>query len=392
MRFHEPARRAADHIAQQLHAPPPTGVYTPSLTGDGAAGVALLHIERALADGGWAPAHHWLTAAVGNGLAIRTGSGLYHGVAAIAFALHPTSAHPGYAAARATCDSAVQTITRRKLHQARHRLSSGQRPDVGEYDLISGLTGLGAHLRRHDPTGDLIEDVLTYLVLLTQPVNGLPGWWTEATPGRAEGHPPGGHANHGIAHGITGVLALLSLALRDGLTVPGQCEAIETICAWLDTWQQDHHGHPWWPETVSLDDIRRGQPTQHRPPRPSWCYGTPGISRAMQLAALATGDLARAVLAESAVIGCLTDPRQIGLIIDRGLCHGAAGLHMTVASIAADTPTPLPDTANLLLRQRAHPAEPTGFLTGSAGHALALHALSACKPPTTTWDTAMLLR
>lgn len=392
MLLHERARHAADHIAQQLHAPPPIGVPTPSLTGDGAAGVALLHIERALADGSWAPADRWLSAAVSNGLAIATGGGLYHGVTTIAFALHPISARPGYETARAICDNAVRTITRRKLHRARHRLSSGQRPDVGEYDLISGLTGLGAHLRRHDPTGDLIEDVLIYLVRLTQPVNGLPGWWTEAPPGRAESHPPGGHANHGIAHGITGVLALLSLALRDGLTVPGQREAIETICAWLDAWQQNHHGHPWWPETVSLDDIRRGRPAQRRPPRPSWCYGTPGISRAMQLAALATGDSARATLAVSAVIGCLTDLRQTGLIIDRGLCHGAAGLHMTVASIAADTSRPLPDTANLLLRQRAHPAEPTGFLTGSAGHALALHAFAARKPPATTWDTAMLLR
>ena len=39
-----------------------------------------------------------------------------------------------------------------------------------------------------------------------------------------------------------------------------------------------------------------------------------------------------------------------------------------------------------------HPAEPPGFLTGSAGHALALHALAAQKPPATTWDTALLLR
>lgn len=364
---------------------------TPSLTGDGAAGVALLHIERAIADGDWEPAHHWLTAAVGNGLDVSAESGLYHGALAIAFALRPSD-HPGYAAARAVIDSGVATIARRKLQRARRRLSSGERPAVAEYDLISGLTGLGAHLRRHNPTDGVITDVLAHLVRLTETLNGLPGWWTPNPPGRTVTHPPGGHSNHGLAHGISGVLALLSLTLRDGLTVPGQGEAIDRICAWLDTWQQDHNGHPWWPETVSLDDVERGRQAQDRPPRPSWCYGSPGIARAQQLAALATGDHARATVAESAVIGCLTDPQQTSLITDRGLCHGAAGLYMTLASIAADTITPLPDAADLLLGQPAHPAEPTGFLTGSAGYALALHTLAAQKPPATTWDTAMLLR
>ena len=391
MELHQQARRAADRIAEQLRTPPPARVPTPTLTGDGAAGVALLHIERAIADGDWAPAHHWLAEAASHGLDASAGCGLYHGAPAFAFALDPAG-HPGYAAARAVADSGVQAITRSKLDKARQRLSSGQRPAVTEYDLISGLTGLGAHLRRHDPAGDLINDVLAYLVRLTDPLDGLPGWWTTTPPERAATQPPGGYSDHGLAHGITGVLALLSLTLRDGLTVPGHREAIEAICAWLDTWQQDHNGHPWWPETVSLQDVERGRPAQGRPLRPSWCYGSPGIARAQQLAGLATGDHARRAVAESAVTGCLTDPRQTSLITDRGLCHGAAGLSVTVAAIAADTITPLPDTAGLLLGQPAHPAEPTGFLTGSAGHALALHALAAQKPPATTWDTALLLR
>lgn len=143
---------------------------------------------------------------------------------------------------------------------------------------------------------------------------------------------------------------------------------------------------------MSLHDVERGRPAHDRPPRPSWCYGSPGLARAQQLAAFATGDQARHAVAESAVIGCLTDPRQTSLIIDRGLCHGVAGLHMTLAAIAADTPTPLLDTSDLLLGQPVHPGEPTGFLTGSAGYALALHAFAAREPPATAWDTAMLLR
>ena len=66
---------------------------------------------------------------------------------------------------------------------------------------------------------------------LTDPLDGLPGWWTPTPPQRAATHPPGGYSDHGLAHGITGVLALLSLTLREGLAVPGHREAIEAICA-----------------------------------------------------------------------------------------------------------------------------------------------------------------
>jgi hypothetical protein len=37
---------------------------------------------------------------------------------------------------------------------------------------------------------------------------------------------------------IAGPLALLALAMRRGITVPGQDEAIDRICAWLDAWRQ----------------------------------------------------------------------------------------------------------------------------------------------------------
>jgi len=76
---------------------------------------------------------------------------------------------------------------------------------------------------------------------------------------------------------ICGPLSLFALTARAGLTVPGQTEAIGQICAWLDGWQQDRDGHPWWPETVSVADHQRRETSQDRPGRPSWCYGTPGI-------------------------------------------------------------------------------------------------------------------
>jgi Lanthionine synthetase C-like protein/Lantibiotic biosynthesis dehydratase C-term len=79
---------------------------------------------------------------------------------------------------------------------------------------------------------------------------------------------------------------------------------------------------------------------QSSPPRPSWCYGTPGLARAHQLVGLATGDTARQRVAQSAMLGCLRDPTQLAQIVDTGLCQGLAGVLQTAWRMAADAPTP----------------------------------------------------
>jgi hypothetical protein len=389
------ARHHGDAIARQLQTPRPVGRPAQSLSG-GAAGIALLHIERAITGAaGWQEAHDWLSTAARDDLTAGAGACLYHGAPALAFALHPAS-HPGYRPALKTLDEGVAALTRDRLAAAAQRLQHGDRPALAEFDLISGLTGLGTHLWRHDPGGDLVKDVLAYLIRLTQPVDGLPGWWTLSSPQRTRQAPPGGHSNHGMAHGITGPLALLSLTARAGLVLPGQMEAIGRICAWLDNWQHEHLGAPWWPETITLAELQQHQSTQPGPRRPSWCYGTPGLARAQQLAALATGDPTRQAAAETALTGCLNDPLQLRRITDPGLCHGTAGLFMTVAASAADAIAPhrlpVPVVTDLLLNGPAATSAPPGFLTGQAGYGLALHALADDTPPTTTWDTCLLLR
>ena len=357
----------------------------------------MLHIERAASGTtGWQAAHDWLSQATRDGLSAGANAGLFYGAPALAFALH-AAPQPGYAPARQVLDDGVSVIIRDRLAAAGRRLARGERPALAEFDLISGLTGLGAHLHRHCPEHHLMREILSYLVRLTEPVDGLPGWWTLSPPGRTAAYPPGGHGNNGMAHGIAGgPLALLALTYRAGIAVPGQLEAIGRICAWLDDWQQDHDGRPWWPETISLADHQRGQTSQAGPGRPSWCYGTPGIARALQLAALAAGDPVRQRTAEAAMAGCLADPHQMNRITGHGLCHGSAGLLMTVTAFAADAAAPddlpLDHATRLLLSEPAADGTGPGFLTGDAGYALALHALATSAPPATRWDTCLLIR
>lgn len=85
----------------------------------------------------------------------------------------------------------------------------------------------------------------------------------------------------------------------------------------------------WWPERVTRDEHRARRARQKEPLRPSWCYGTPGQARAQQLAGQAIGDTERQRIAEQALLGCVTDERQLTRLTDVSLCHGWAGLAQT---------------------------------------------------------------
>ncbi|RQX16178.1 lanthionine synthetase [Micromonospora ureilytica] len=353
----------------------------PSLA-DGAAGIVLWHLET----GRWNAAYAALQQATANGVSATDNASLYYGVPALAFVL-AGSDRPALTRAQAVAAAGTATVTRRRLHAAHRRIDQRQQAPYAEYDLIRGLTGLGVVVRRIGDF-DLFREVLTYLVRLTEPIGELPGWWCPHGPNRAEPGPTGGHSNHGIAHGITGPLALLALTLRDGITVDGHTEAINRICQWLDTWQRHTINAPWWPQTITLDDLHSGDPSQRGPLRPSWCYGAPGIARAQQLTALALGDTTRQRLAESALIACLNDPTQIRQLTDRSLCHGTGGLLTTARRTAADALTPIPLAPLERLHEQAPETtdQPAGFLAGTSGAALATTGTTK-----TSWDACLLL-
>ena len=386
---------------------------TPQSLANGAAGVALLHIERArTGHGDWTTAHAWLSAAAGGDLSAGPNAGLYFGAPALAFVIHAAAEHTGeYQRALANLHAATTALTRTRLDHAHSRIDRGGRPALAEFDLIRGLTGLGVYHLRCDPYHEVTAAVLAYLVRLTEPLpghtDGLPGWWSDLAPtGQATPNYPGGHGNFGMAHGIAGPLALLSLALRCGIVVDGHTDAINRICAWLDTWQQDHPADSWWPRTITPDEVHSGRTRQARPLQPSWCYGTPGLARAQQLAGIATGDAERQRTAETALLGCLSDPTQFALITDSGLCHGTAGLlhtswRMSADTVALDTAaldTAAPDIAahlpqlseRLLTQLRSSP-QGAELLDGSTGAALALHTAATDTASLSHWDACLLL-
>ncbi|MGW7067099.1 lanthionine synthetase C family protein [Streptomyces sp. NPDC054855] len=373
--------------------------------GVGLAGTALYEMVVARHSGAWDAAHtsakalaSWIVDSH------PPAASLYHGVPAVAYVLQ-TADHRLYANALQAMDREVATIVERRLASAYARMDSGRPPRMREFDLISGLTGIGAYLLHRNSTG-LLEQVLAYLVrLLTEPttVEGqqLPGWWAHDSPrGRYDEDWPQGHANFGLAHGVAGPLALLALCARSGtVTVSGLDNALDEGCRVLTSWARPlNGGGSGWPETLGTGPFLCGPLPGVRPGRPSWCYGTPGIARALQLAALARNDAAAQRCAEQSLLTCITDHRQLSRIRDATVCHGWAGLLLAAERIAADAgkdaiKLELPHLYNRLTDYMVRQEIPkgTGLLTGADGVLLALHTLNPARPADAAWETCLLL-
>lgn len=354
---------------------------------EGTAGAALLALERD------ENARLWLAEMVAEPvMAHPDEANLFEGAPAVAFTLTAT----GQPRALATLDEHVESITRTRLAAAHRRIDRGTLPAKQEFDLIAGLTGLGAYLLHRYSKGELLRDVLAYLVRLTEPrPDGLPGWWALDGPTGPGPDWQGGHGNLGMAHGIAGPLALLALTMRRRVTVDGHADAMRRICRWLDHWRYGEPSHAWWPGAVTRAEHDHGAMRRGGPYRPSWCYGTPGLARAQQLAGLALGDTHRQRLAEDALAWCVTDEAQLAHLSDVSLCHGWAGLVHTAwragahdERICAAMPGLLDGLAVSLLRQ---PPRECGLLVGESGALLAQHAATTNTPPVTHWDACLLL-
>ncbi|KJY28465.1 lanthionine synthetase C family protein [Streptomyces sp. NRRL S-495] len=411
------AVRLSDRIAELLADPATTPAAWSSRPGwaqslaHGAPGIALLHIERAaVGRGPWEPVRAWLSVMAGAPVTSGADSYLHYGAPALAHALGcAAQARLGsYRRALAHLDQVVAADTVRRCEQAEARIERGDLPTLAEFDTIRGLAGVGSVLLLRVPGGTAIRRVLACLVRLIGDVKHggevLPGWWTLSGPsGRPDERFPGGHANHGVAHGIAGPLALLALALRRGVEVEGQRAAIRTVLARLERWR-DGHTWPYWITTAHPVGATRGPIA---PQRPSWCYGTAGIARAQHLAGLALGDQSLCHDAENALAAALVDSEALATITDLSVCHGYAGLahiaHRAATDASAHNAGRLRSDATLLLdathpahadpdeqAQRLLAATGPGFLEGAAGTALALLAPATDSTPATSWDACLL--
>ena len=284
---------------------------------------------------------------------------------------------------------------------------------VSQFDVISGLSGVGAYLlcrlESEEATATL-RAILRSLVALTTKTDGLPSWYTPAnlmgdeTMARLY---PNGNLNCGLAHGIPGPLALMALALCCGIEVEGLQDAIEYVAAWLTHHRVDDAWGVNWPTAVPVaPDGTDAAP--EKPTRAAWCYGSPGVARALWLAGEALDYPQYRELAIEAMEAVYRRPVRERYIDSPTFCHGVAGLLQVTLRFACDTGLPLfaeaartlsnqllalydPDSSlgYYSLEHGGQRVDQPGLLDGAPGVVLVLLAAATDTEP--IWDRLFLL-
>jgi lantibiotic biosynthesis protein len=260
--------------------------------------------------------------------------GLFGGLSGFAFAIAALSRDGDrYRRLLSAVDDELQPSVASMIVELRqHSAGIG----VGTFDIVSGLAGIAAYLLRHDRHGQLPQ-VLAALVWLLESTGGPPRWatppeWLEA--GMRIQY-PAGNLNCGLAHGIPGPLAVLALAMRSGHHVTGQADVMRRTAEWLIDQRFDAEWGPSWPTaapmTGSTDPVARANT------RDAWCYGSPGVARALWLVGEALEEDSMRAAALDGIVAVLRRP-----IANRGIdsptfCHGVAGLLQIVLRFVHDT-------------------------------------------------------
>jgi lantibiotic biosynthesis protein len=321
---------------------------------------------------------------------------LYSGLAGLAYAGHLLDRSDGFGLR--VSEKVEPVLLRRTAQQVEAVRAITRRDSTSVFDLISGLTGqcvylLSAASGAAQAAG---QEAISALVWLLRPGGDEGLHWACAPPGRRAGRASAVSLNLGLAHGMPGVLALLSIAELSGRSAPGALEAVEWNAGWLLRNITDDSYGPNWPAMRDLEP----QPT--RPyPRAAWCYGAAGLGRALMLAADALGD--RPLKATGASLLVTSYRRLAHSLVQAGagFCHGLSGVLYLLAQAAADYPSAALERARSALlghlismydddlkfgfsfpavdnpaRDSQHP----GLLTGAAGVALALMKAATGRP------------
>lgn len=416
-RFRDPQRLREACVLAEQHAQWSsfTARWSSTSVSYGNAGLAILcaALDACFPEEGWdreGHAHLSLAATSLTTQPLRT-LGLFDGLCGVAFAAWMLSRNG--ARYQHLLTSLDEQIVARTLTSTTQVLAQQHGFASGQYDVISGLAGIGAYLlcrRAHPPVAQALITVLRILVCLSEEEAGIPHWYTP--PGRIiqerwRGQYPDGLLNCGLAHGVAGPLALLALAKREAVEVEGLEAAIDRLAIWLAEHRVDDEWGVNWPAFYPAGHtLAASLPLV--PARSAWCYGNPGIARALWLAGEALDRSAYHELALAAMGAVYHKPIALRQINAPTFCHGTAGVLAITLRFAQETglsnfreasqelteqlfaqydPSSLLGFCNL---EEDHTrVDQPGLLMGAAGVLLVL--LAACTDQTPAWDRLFLL-
>jgi hypothetical protein len=416
LRDHRRVEAAVAAAPKQTSFPRTVHWHPPTLAqGDAGIALACAYLDACFPNEAWDRAgHHYLTvAAEGAESSPQLPAGMFSGLAGLAFAGWSLSRHgTRYERLLTTLDNVLLPLVIAQADIVARHTAEGLA--FGEFDAISGLAGMGAYLlhRRREPgVVAALETALRSLVVLAADTGGRPRWWTPAhllgDEDMAARHPYG-NLNCGLAHGIPGPLGLIAMSLSCGITVPGLEETIDRLVGWLVDHQVADAWGVNWPYAVSLTSTGLPEPAAPLSSRAAWCYGAPGVARALWLAGVARNRSEWRNVAIQAMEAVYRRPIAARYIDSPTFCHGVAGLLQITLRFAKDTGLPVfskaaadltewllsayePDT--LLGYRNWEPGgtrvDQPGLLDGAPGVLLTLLAAASDVEP--SWDRIFLL-
>lgn len=213
-------------------------------------------------------------------------------------------------------------------------------PDL--YDTISGLTGVGIYALSNlddPPAFDFVKKAVKICIGLTKDIEvgpyTVPGWYVpchyQFTDQDKQLYPKG-NFNLGLAHGVTSLMAFLSIASLWGIEELGHKEAIHKIAHWLESKKRERTGQFFWPNRISFEEeVLGGQPGTLASME-AWCYGTAGVSRSLYLAGKALKNQSMQSHALNMFFNMLQNINSYKQRMTPTFCHGLAGI-LTIARL-----------------------------------------------------------
>ncbi|HWO95423.1 MAG TPA: lanthionine synthetase C family protein [Bacillus sp. (in: firmicutes)] len=296
---------------------------------------------------------------------------------------------------------------------------------MGDYDVIQGLSGMGriAMLHKERPMMEqLWEETsqLLHLLCVGKEVNGflVPSWhisskYQFSVEDRI--NYPNGNFNLGLSHGIAGPLAFLSISYLNGMRTATIEKDIETLAEFICKWSIEYDHGIIFAGKVSFEEWKKDKLSTeiNKGYRDSWCYGVPGIARALWLAgrALKRDKWIRLGMKAYADIEKRADRK--GGFTSGTICHGVGGVLHLVQRMYTETKNDgLKRLRDQFAREMLDFYEPesvfgyydesylddgackkvdeSGFLTGAAGVALILASLLNKQSP--EWDIVLMIQ
>lgn len=313
--------------------------FAPSLS-TGAVGIALACglLDKCFPDDDWKhTAHHYMKMGVEAAGWTSLSHSLFSGLAGIGFVATLLSEDGSqYQRLLRQVDAAMAT----SVSSLTYKLKKTNGCPVADFDVVSGASGILLYYVSkpsldgpHAAVSELVEALAHLLTRRAE----FPAWHTppdQMTPNMRSVWRDG-CLNCGMAHGITGVLAALSLAWIAGAQTAMAADAIHTASRWLVSNSSRDEWGPNWPVAFSLGDSQ----TSPKYSRSAWCYGSPGICRSLWLAGQAVKDTSYIEFARSVWNGFLGRPRSKWQVYTPSFCHGLAGILQIAMRFNEEDPT-----------------------------------------------------